>query len=98
MLVDAGIDGLHGIQPSAGVSLKALKERYGSRLVLFGAMEGSHLINDQPAAIKDLVREQIGEAGQNGRYVLTSSNSIQYGTPPQHYLAMLEALAQYGNY
>ena len=98
MLVDAGIDGLHGIQPSAGVSLKALKERYGSRLVLFGAMEGPHLINDQPDVIKNLVRDQIGEAGQNGRYVLTSSNSIQYGTPPQNYLAMLEALGEYGKY
>ena len=98
MLVDAGIDGLHGIQPSAGVTLKSLKERYGTRLVLFGAMEGEHLIKDQPAAIKNLVREQIMEAGQGGRYVLTSSNSIQFGTPPQHYLAMLEALAEYGKY
>jgi uroporphyrinogen-III decarboxylase len=98
MLVDAGIDGLHGIQPSAGVSLKGLKERYGSQLVLFGAMEGNHLINDQPAAIKNLVRDQIAEAGQNGRYVLTSSNSIQFGTPTQNYLAMLEARDEYGNY
>ncbi len=98
MVVDTGIDGLHGIQPSAGVSLKALKERYGSHLALFGAMEGQHLINDQPAAIKNLVRDQIAEAGQNGRFVLTSSNSIQYGTPPQNYLAMLEALGEYGKY
>ncbi|MGD0750411.1 MAG: uroporphyrinogen decarboxylase family protein [Anaerolineales bacterium] len=98
MLVDAGIDGLHGIQPSAGVSLQALKQRYGSRLVLFGAMEGEHLINDQPSEIRDLVREQILEASQGGRYVLTSSNSVQFGTPPQNYLAMLNALEEYGKY
>jgi uroporphyrinogen-III decarboxylase len=98
MLVDAGIDGLHGIQPSAGMTLKTLKERYGSNLVLFGAMEGEHLINDQPSEIKNLVREQIMDAGQGGRYVLTSSNSIQFGTPPQNYLAMLEAREEYGKY
>ncbi len=98
MLVDAGIDGLHGIQPGAGVTLKALKERYGSRLVLFGAMEGEHLINDQPAAIKNLVRSQIMEASQNGGFVLTSSNSIQFGTPAENYLAMLEARDEYGMY
>lgn len=96
MLVDAGIDGLHGIQPSAGVTLKTLKERYGSHLVLFGAMEGEHLINDKPAAIKNLVHSQIMEAGQNGRFVLTSSNSIQFGTPTENYLAMLAARDEYG--
>jgi uroporphyrinogen decarboxylase len=98
MLVEAGIDGLHGIQPSAGMSLKELKQRYGSQLVLFGAMEGEHLINDKPEKIRDLVREQILDTSQGGRYVLTSSNSIQLGTPPQNYLAMLDALAEYGKY
>ena len=98
MLVDAGIDGLHGIQPSAGVTLKALKERYGTHLVLFGAVEGENLINDQPSDIGNLVRNQILEAGLGGRYVLTSSNSIQLGTPPQNYLSMLEAREKYGKY
>jgi len=98
MLVEAGIDGLHGIQPSAGMSLKKLKQRYGSHLVLFGAVEGENLINDKPNKIRDLVKDQIDTASQGGRFVLTSSNSIQFGTPPENYLAMLDALAVYGKY
>lgn len=98
MMIDAGIDGLHGIQPSAGVTLKELKKRYGSQLVLFGAIEGEHLVNGQPSDIENLVRDQILEAGQGGRYILTSSNSIQFGTPPQNYLSMLNAREKYGKY
>jgi hypothetical protein len=98
MLVSAGIDGLHGIQPSAGMDLAALKEKYGSQLALFGAVEGSYLINSQPEQVRQLVHQQIVDAGKGGGYVLTSANSIQLGVPPENYLAMLEARREYGRY
>ena len=98
MLVSAGIDGLHGIQPSTGMDLAALKEKYGPQVALFGAVEGSYLINSQPQQIRQLVRRQIVDAGKGGGYVLTSANSIQLGVPPENYLAMLEARCEYGSY
>jgi hypothetical protein len=98
MLVSAGIDGLHGIQPSAGMDLAALKEKCGSKVTLLGAVEGSYLINSQPDEIRQLVQRQIMSAGKGGGYVLTSSNSVQLGVPPENYLAMLEALRDYGRY
>jgi len=98
MVVSAGIDGLHGIQPSAGMDLTTLKEKYGSRVALFGAVEGEILINSQPNEIRKLVRRQIMSAGESGGYVLTSSNSVQLGVPPENYLTMLEALRTYGRY
>lgn len=98
MLVEAGIDGLHGIQPSAGMDLSALKERYGTRLALFGAMEGERLINGDPDEIRNLVRSQLKEAGRGGGLVLTSSNSIQLGVRPSNYLAMLDTVHTDGRY
>jgi hypothetical protein len=98
MMVEAGIDGLHGIQPSAGMALETLKQRYGSRLTLFGAMEGDRLINDSPQGIRELARQQIQAASKGGRFVMTSSNSIQLGIPPGNYLAMLAALKEFGKY
>lgn len=98
MLVAAGIDGLHGIQPSAGMDLAALKERCGSKVALFGAVEGPYLINSRPDEIRELVRTQIKLGGTGGGFVLTSSNSIQLGVPPQNYLTMLDALKTYGRY
>ncbi|MFH1928318.1 MAG: uroporphyrinogen decarboxylase family protein [Chloroflexota bacterium] len=98
MVVSAGIDGLHGIQPSAGMDLTTLKEKYGSKVALFGAVEGEILINSQPNEIRELVRRQIMSAGEGGGYVLTSGNSVQLGVPPENYLTMLEALRAYGRY
>jgi len=80
------------------MDLAALKGKCGSKLALFGAVEGEHLINDQPDEIRELVRRQIASAGTGGGYVLTSSNSVQLGVPPGNYLAMLEALREYGRY
>lgn len=97
MLVEAGIDGLHGIQPCAGMDLAALKEKYGT-VALFGAVEGPYLIGSQPDEIRALVERQIKAAGTGGGFVLTSSNSIQLGAPPQNYLAMLDALKTFGRY
>ena len=98
MLISSGIDGLHGIQPSAGMDLAELKERVGSKVALLGAVEGSYLINHQPDEIRQLVHEQIMSAGAGGGYVLTTANSVQLGIPPDNYLAMLEALKEYGRY
>jgi hypothetical protein len=98
MLLLAGIDGLHGIQPSAGMGLAELKAKCGSRVALFGAVEAPHLIDSQPDEIRDLVHRQILSAGKGGGFVLTSSNSVQLGVPPENYVAMLESLRQYGRY
>lgn len=98
MLIDTGIDGLHGVQPSAGMDLALLKEKCGSKLALMGAVEGYYLINGQPDEVRELVRVQIKSAGAGGGFVLTSANSIQLGTRPENYLAMLDALKTYGVY
>jgi uroporphyrinogen-III decarboxylase len=97
-LLAAGIDGLHGIQPSAGMDLGELSARCLGRVALFGAVEGSFLIESRPDDIRDLVRQQIRAAGTDGGFVLTSSNSIQLGVPAENYLAMLDALRAYGQY
>jgi uroporphyrinogen decarboxylase len=97
-LIDAGIDGLHGIQPSAGMDLAALKERCAGKVALFGAIEGPVLIESTLDELRETVHRQILAAGAGGGYVLTSSNSIQLGIPPVNYLAMLEAGSAFGQY
>jgi hypothetical protein len=98
MLLETGIDGLHGIQPSAGMDLAGLKKACGGKVAIFGAIEGSELIERRPEGIRELVRQQIMAAGQGGGFVLTSGNTIQLGVPPENYIAMLRSLHEYGHY
>ena len=98
MLVGTGIDALHGIQPSAGMDVRLLKERVGDKVALFGAVETEALVNGTP---EDAVREveyclKYGAPG--GGFVLTTSNSVQAGSSHANYMAMLAAAREKGKY
>jgi len=43
-LVDAGIQGLHPIEPKAGMDAVKLRQQYGQRLALIGALDNAHIL------------------------------------------------------
>lgn len=98
MLVDTGIDGLHGIQPGIGMDIRKLKERYGSRITLFGAVDCDTLVSGTVQDVEREVMYCLRYAAPGGGFVLTSSNSIQAGSRYENYLAMLNARAKFGGY
>ena len=98
MMVDAGIDGLHGIQPGIGMDMRTLKERYGSRITLFGAVDCDTLVTGTPQDVAREVEYCLRYAAPGGGLVLTSSNSIQAGSRYDNYLAMLRTARALGGY
>jgi uroporphyrinogen decarboxylase len=98
MLVDAGIDGWHGIQPSIGMDLRALKERYGSRVCFFGGVNCETLVAGTAQKARDEVRAAIRGGAQGGGLVLTTGNVLQPGTRLDNYLAARQATRDYGAY
>ena len=98
MFVDAGIDALHGIQPSIGMDIRTLKQRYGSRITLFGAVDCDTLVAGTEEDIEREVAYCLRHAAPGGGFVLTSSNSIQAGSRYNNYLAMLRAGRALGTY
>jgi uroporphyrinogen decarboxylase len=98
MMIEAGIDALHGIQPDIGMDLKVLKEKYGHRLGLFGAVNCDTLVRGTPAAVEREVLDCLRYAAPGGGFVLTSSNSIQAGARYENYMAMLRAVRAHGGY
>ncbi len=98
MMVDAGIDGLHGIQPGIGMDIRKLKERYGRRITLFGAVDCDTLVAGTPPDVEREVEDCLRYAAPGGGFVLTSSNSIQAGSRYENYLAMLRTGRAMGRY
>ncbi len=98
MMVGTGIDGLHGIQPSAGVDIRDLKQRVGDRVTLFGAVDCDTLIRGGVAEVEREVEYCLRHAALGGGYVLTSSNSIQAGAQLESYMAMLRVAREKGGY
>jgi uroporphyrinogen decarboxylase len=97
-LAEAEIDGWHGIQPSIGMDLRALKRRYGAKLCFFGGVNNETLIAGTPEDARAEVRYAIQHAAPGGGLVVTSGNVLQPGTKLENYLAARNATRAYGAY
>jgi len=98
-LVALGIDGLHPLQRTAGMSLASVKARYGDRLCLIGNIDSSRTL---PYGSIDDVRRETREAlaagMPGGGYILASDHSLHDGIPIANILAMLETGRRWGEY
>ncbi len=99
MVVEAGIDGMNPIEPTVGMDIGAMKERYGNRICLLGNIDCGSTLSEAPVSqVVAEVKEAIRQAGPGGGYVLMSSNSIHSSVRPENYRAMVEATREFGRY
>jgi uroporphyrinogen decarboxylase len=97
LLIEAGIDGLHPIDPLAGMSLEKTKALYGDRLCLIGNVAcAGNLVFGTPEQVREEVKACIEAAAAGGGYIAASSNSITRDCKPDNYRAMIEAVKQHG--
>lgn len=98
-LVDAGIDGLCPIEPAAGMDIGEVKSQYGDEIAVVGNIDVSELLpRGSPDQVRRAVRDCLQKAGPGGGHILSSSNTIHYDVKPRNYLAMIEALHDFGQY
>ncbi|MHB1295330.1 MAG: uroporphyrinogen decarboxylase family protein [Anaerolineae bacterium] len=97
-LVEAKIDGWQGIQPSIGMDMRLLKERYGDKLCFFGGVNCETLSLGTPEQSVDEVRYAIRHAAPGGGLVVQTGNVLQPGTRLENYLAARQATRTYGAY
>ncbi|MEM2050419.1 MAG: uroporphyrinogen decarboxylase family protein [Thermoproteota archaeon] len=98
-IVKAGFDGLHSLQPSAGVDIVAIKKRWGSRLCLMGNVDLDSLLTlGIPEDVEAEVKRLIREVAPGGGYILSTTNVLTRYVPPENALAMYRAAEKYGQY
>jgi uroporphyrinogen decarboxylase len=95
MLMEAGIDGIHPVEPKAGMHIPTLKARYGSRLALIGGMCNAHVLpRGTRREIEAQAREIIEVAGDGG--VIIGSHSIGDDIPVQNYVCYHQVVMREG--
>jgi len=98
-LVTTGIDGLHAIEPAAGMDIGRVKELHGDRICLLGNIDCSITLPlGTVVEVEAEVQGCIAKAAQGGGHVLTSSNSIHDSVKVENLLAMISAARRYGVY
>lgn len=98
-LVETGIDALNPIEPAAGMDIGEVKKAYGDRIAVIGNIDCSHLLSfGSTGDVRSAVKECIQKASPGGGHIISSSNVIHDGVPPENYEAMINATKEYGNY
>ena len=91
-IVACGFDGLHSLQPSAGVDIERVKRDYGQRICLMGNVDLDHLLPfGTPGQIEAHVRWLCETIGPGGGFVLSTCNILTNAIPPENALAMYRA-------
>jgi uroporphyrinogen decarboxylase len=99
IILDTGIDGLHPIDPMANMDIGEAKEKFGDRVCLCGNVSCAFsLVSGTVEDVRQETREVIRKAGQGGGLILMSSNSVHSGVNPKNYVAMVEAVREFGTY
>ncbi len=96
--VDCGFDGVHALEPTAGVDLAKVKEMVGDRICLVGNMDVTHVLVDAGREeVKEAVRRSISAAGAGGGYIIAPTNSHESMTV-RNLRWMVEAAERCGRY
>ncbi|MCS7252972.1 MAG: uroporphyrinogen decarboxylase family protein [Armatimonadota bacterium] len=90
LFIEASIDGYGEIDYDAGMKIPELQERY-PKLTCWGNISCRLLRLGTPSQVKDVALQIIEQCRERGRLILGSSNAVLPGTPPENYLALIEA-------
>jgi len=97
ILHDIGFDIVHPLVPECN-NIFAIKKQWAGEIALMGNIPTALLMYGSKEEIEKTVREYCVKLAPGGGYVLSSSNGIVEGIPPENFVAMTQALHRYGRY
>jgi uroporphyrinogen decarboxylase len=100
-LLEAGIDILNPVQKSAmGMDLGELKKEFGKDLVFWGGGVDTQRVFSKGTSeqVRDDVKHNIDALAPGGGFVFGTIHNTQADVPPENFMAMWEALQEYGIY
>lgn len=96
--IKAGYDAYESIQPTAGMDIKLLKEKYGERITLWGGVSNENLIGGKPKDVEVDARYAIKWAAPGGGFICGASHSLAIGTSVENLMTMKYCREKFGSY
>jgi uroporphyrinogen-III decarboxylase len=97
-IVNCGFDGLHSLEPTAGVDLALVKKKVGDKLCLMGNIDVAHdLVYGTQEEVFNSVKYAIKTAGPDGGFIVSAANMHPAVKVP-NLKWMVEATKKYGVY
>ncbi|MHA1130850.1 MAG: uroporphyrinogen decarboxylase family protein [Candidatus Helarchaeota archaeon] len=96
-IVECGFDGLHCLEPAAGVDLSHVKKKVGDKLCLFGNIDTHLLSIGNKEEVEATVKKAIKAAGPGGGFVVSPENML-HTVRVEALQWMVEATHKFGKY
>ena len=96
-LIDAGVDGIHPVEPMAGMSTREIKEKYPG-LLMIGGLDNSQMLNGWNMEEIDSAVKEALEGGRKGGGYIISSSEIHPACDPERVVKMWDSEIKYGWY
>ncbi len=98
LIVECGFDGLHSMEPTAGMDIAEMKQKYGDKLCLLGNIDVAETLFDGTKEdVFNEVKYCIKNAGQGGGLIISAAN-MHPGVKVQNLKWMVEATKEFGEY
>lgn len=97
-IIDCGFDGLHSLEPTAGVDLALVKRKVGNKLCLLGNIDVAHVLTyGTKQEVYDAVKYAIKTAGPGGGFIVSAANMHPAVKVP-NLRWMVKATKEFGKY
>ncbi len=97
-LPETGVDGMDGIDPTSGMSVKHTKEQIGDKITLMGGISCLTLLNGSPGDVYEEARQCIEAGKPGGGYVLGSACAVPKLSPFENLHTVFQAREDFGVY
>jgi len=98
LFADWGFDGVHSLEPTAGIDLAAVKQRLGKRMCIFGNMDISHILSEGTREeVESAVKTMLKAAALDGGFIMAMTNSHN-AVKVENTRWMIEDTHRYGVY
>ena len=101
LLIDEGVDILNPVQVSAaGMDTNTLKREFGKDLTFWGGGVDTQRVlpYGTPAEVREEVKRRIDDLAPGGGFVFAAIHNVQSDVSPENFMAMWEAMREYGSY
>ena len=98
LFADWGFDGVHSLEPTAGIDLAEVKRRVGAKMCVFGNLDIAHLLSHGTRQeVEEAVKAALRAAAQDGGFIMAMTNS-HHGVKVENTRWMIEFTRRYGSY
>jgi uroporphyrinogen decarboxylase len=98
LFIDWGFDGVHSLEPTAGIDLAEVKRRVGAKMCVFGNLDIAYLLSHGTRQeVEEAVKAALRAAAQDGGFIMAMTNS-HHAVKVENTRWMIEFTRRYGSY